>query len=262
MISEAATITNWFSRGTPCALPPEADHPVPELAIVHVEGPRPGDGDGVDAERVPVVDRRVEGGREEVVRRLHGVEVAVEMEVDLLHRDDLGVPAAVAAPFDPEDRSHRRLAEAEHHVLADPAHPLGERDRRRGLALARLRRRDRGRDHELAVRPVGEAVEDREGDLRFGSAVELELLLEDPRVGCDVGDRTKDGLLRDLQPALHGLASPRFPCVRPAPRSGQGRVRIPLRSRVARLHSRVALATIPAWRVATTLGVGCAHPAR
>ena len=112
---------------------------------------------------------------------MHRVEVAVEVEVDLLHRHDLRVAAAVAAALDAEDRAHARLAQAEHHVLADLAEPLGERDARRRLALAGLRGRDRGRDDQLAVGPVGEAVEDRELDLRAVAAVLLQLVGLDAR---------------------------------------------------------------------------------
>ena len=94
MISEAAVITNEFSRGTPCTLPPESDDRVAELAGVDVERPRPRDGRDVDPERVPVVDRRVQRRGEEVVGGRDRVEVAVEVEVDVLHRHDLRVPPA------------------------------------------------------------------------------------------------------------------------------------------------------------------------
>jgi hypothetical protein len=43
--------------------------------------------------------------REQVVRRADGVDVAREMEVEVLHGDDLGVAAARGAAFDPEDRA-------------------------------------------------------------------------------------------------------------------------------------------------------------
>ena len=50
----------------------------------------------------------------------------------------------------------------------------------------------------------------------------LAFILEDAGVGGHVDDGTKDGLLRDLQPALHGLASRR------RSRLPEGRVRIPV----------------------------------
>ena len=86
----------------------EADDRVAELAVVHVERPRPRDRRRVDVERVAVMEGRVEGRREQVVRGGHRVEVAVEVEVDLLHRDDLRVAAAGAAALDPEHGTHRR----------------------------------------------------------------------------------------------------------------------------------------------------------
>ena len=164
MISEAAVITNCALARDAVRLAAEPDDRVAQLAVVHVERPRPGDRLRVDAERVAVEDRGVERRREQVVGGRDRVEVAVEVEVDLLHRHDLGVAAAGAAALDPEHRAHRGLAQAQHHVLADLAQALRERDRGGGLALAGLRRRDRRGDDQLAVGPVGQPVEDRERD--------------------------------------------------------------------------------------------------
>ena len=47
------------------------------------------------------------------------VDVAGEMEVQVLHRHDLRVAAAGRAALDPEDRAERRLAEREHRLPAD-----------------------------------------------------------------------------------------------------------------------------------------------
>ena len=104
-------------------------------------------------------------GREQVVGRADRVDVAREVEVQVLHGDDLRVAAAGRAALDPEDRAERGLAQAEHRALADVPEPLGQRDRRRRLALARLRRRDRGDADQLPVGLVGEPLDHREVDL-------------------------------------------------------------------------------------------------
>src|SRR5205085_10912342 len=115
------------------------------------QGPRPGDRLRIQAERVAVIDARVDGRGEEVVGGLYGVQVAVQVKVDLLHRDDLGVTAAGSAALYPEDRTHRRFADAERDVRPDLPQPLGETHRCGGLALSRLGRRHRRRDDQLAV---------------------------------------------------------------------------------------------------------------
>ncbi len=73
----------------PVGLAAQADDRIAELAIVHVEGARPDHRRRIDAQRVAVVDRGVERRGEQIVRGRHGVEVTVEMEVDVLHRTDL-----------------------------------------------------------------------------------------------------------------------------------------------------------------------------
>src|SRR2546426_7860121 len=54
----------------------------------------------VETQRVAVMEMRVQHGRQQVVRARDGVEVAREMQVDVFHRDDLGVAAPRSSPLD------------------------------------------------------------------------------------------------------------------------------------------------------------------
>src|SRR4029078_12660565 len=116
--------------------PAEADRDLAQRAVVHVEGTPPPYAQLVDLVRVAVQDRRVEHRGEEVVRRADRMDVAGEVEVQVLHRHDLGHAAAGGAALDPEDRPERRLAQAGDGPLADRAEALREPDERRRLSLA------------------------------------------------------------------------------------------------------------------------------
>ncbi len=104
----------------------DPDHDLPERAVVHVDAAPPAHGQWVDPRFVSVQEMSFEHGREQVVGGGDRVEVAREVEVQILHRDDLGVPAARGSALDPEDRAHGRLAQAEHGILADVAETLGQ----------------------------------------------------------------------------------------------------------------------------------------
>ena len=140
----------------------EPDDDVAQRAVVDVDATPPRDRERVDAELVSVQEVRLEHRGEQVVRGADRVDVAGEVEVHVLHRHHLGVAAAGRAALDPEDGAERCLAETQHRPLADLAESLRQRDRRRRLSLAGGRGRDRGDVDELAVGPVGEAVEDAE----------------------------------------------------------------------------------------------------
>ena len=73
---------------------------------------RPGDASRIDAERVALMQMIVEHRREQRVRARDRVEVAGEMEVDVVHRDDLREPAARRAALHTEDRAEAWLANA------------------------------------------------------------------------------------------------------------------------------------------------------
>ena len=99
------------------------------------------------------------------------MEIAGEMEVDVLHRHDLRIAAAGGAALHAKARPEARLAQADDRLLADMVERVAEPDRRRGLALAGRRRGDRGDEDQLAVGPVAERADVVERDLRLVSAI-------------------------------------------------------------------------------------------
>ena len=182
----------------------EAADDVAQLAVVHVDAALPGDAARVDVERVALLDVIVEHGREQVVGRADGVEVAREVQVDVLHRHHLGVTAAGRAALDAEDRAERGLAQGDHDVLADLSHAVGQADRRRRLAFARGRGRDRRDEDQLAVGALAVAQQVHVVDLGLVAAVELQILFIDPRSLRHLGDELHGRSLGDLDVGLVG----------------------------------------------------------
>ena len=166
-----------------------------QRAVVHVDGAGPRDSAGVEAERVAVVQVGIEHRRQKVVRARNGVEVAREVEVDVLHGDDLRVAAARRAAFHPEHGSERRLADAERGVLADLAERLRHADRDRRLALARRRRIDSGHQHQAASRLA--TRQRAKPHLRLVLAVQLDLVVVESQFRCDVRYRAQPRRLGD-----------------------------------------------------------------
>ena len=116
----------------------QPDDDLSERAVVDVQRSGPRDRARFDVEGVVVVDGSVQRGREQVVRRRHGVEIAVEMEVDVLHGQDLGVAAAGAAALDAEHRAHGGFAHAQEPALPDLREALDEAYRAGGLPFSCL----------------------------------------------------------------------------------------------------------------------------
>ena len=172
--------------------PAEAGDDLAQRAIIHVEHAPPGDAARIDVELIAPIDVVVDERGEKVVRRGDGVEIAGEMQVDLLHRHDLRIAAAGGAPLHAEARAKRRLAQRDHGALADLPKAVAEPDRRRRLAFAGGRRID-GRDEDkLAVfrfrlASLGQEVEP---DLADMASMRLERAFRDSGA---LGDRA-DGL--------------------------------------------------------------------
>ena len=76
---------------------------------------------------------------------------------------------------------------------------LRQRDARRRLAFAGFRRRDRRDDDELAVRAVGQPVENRQLDLAAVAAELLQFVGQDAGVRGDLRDRLQGGGVGDVE---------------------------------------------------------------
>jgi len=84
--------------------------------------------------------------------------VAGQVQVEVLHWDDLGIATTRCTTLDAEGWALRRLADAKHYFLAKHAQALGQSDGRGRLALSQ-RRGSNGRHIDiLALRPVGELL--------------------------------------------------------------------------------------------------------
>ena len=114
--------------------------------IIDVQNPGPGDGALVDVELIAVVQVVVDHRRQEVVGGGDGVEVAGQVQVHPLGRQDAGTPGAAGPSFDAEGGPHGRLAQGEDGLLSQTGEPLGQSDGRGGLALPERRRCDRSDD--------------------------------------------------------------------------------------------------------------------
>jgi len=146
-----------------------------------------------------VEDVRLEDRREQVVRRADRVDVAGEVEIQVLHRQDLRVPAAGRTALDPEDRPDRGLAQAEDRPPADRPESLRQRDGGRRLSLAHLRRRDRRDADQLRVGAAAQPPQHRQVDLGLVSPVGLDLVRQQADLLREPRDRPQLRGLRDLQ---------------------------------------------------------------
>ena len=177
----------------------EPEHDVAQGAIVHVDHALEQHAARVDAQAVALGEMVVEHRGQQVVRGADRVHVAGEVEVDVLHRRELGVAAARGAALHAEHGPQRRLAERDDRALAEPPQAVGEPDGRRGLSLAGRCRRHRGHQHEGAVGMISTPRDGIPRDLGLVAPVRLELVRLEPDGGADLLDRLERHRARDVE---------------------------------------------------------------
>ena len=159
---------------------------LPQLPVVHVHAPFPGDAPGIDAKGVALMDMVVQHGGQQVIGRADGVHIAGEMQVDVLHGNDLGIPAAGRAALDAEHRPEGRLPQGQHRLFAQPMQRIAQSYGGGGLALPGGGGRD-GRDqYQLAVGPILPILQRREPHLGLVAAVHHQLPTGKAQPGGDV----------------------------------------------------------------------------
>ncbi len=154
-------------------------HDVAQRPVVHVHDALPLDAPHVDAQLVALGDVVVQQRRQQVVGQRDRGEIAGEMQVDVFHRHHLRVAAARCAALDAEHRAERRLAQADHGLLADVVERVAQAYGGRGLALARRGRADRRDEDQLAVLFRFQRIEVGQRDLGLVVPVGLQVLLGD-----------------------------------------------------------------------------------
>jgi hypothetical protein len=114
------------------------------------------------------------------------VKVTGEVEVDLIHGDDLGVATTCSAALYTEHWAQAGLPNAHDHVLAEPPQRLTHADRHRALAFAGGGGIDAGDKDETPLR-----LAPRDGlgtDLCLVPAVGEDLIGAEPHLGSHLGD--------------------------------------------------------------------------
>ena len=152
-----------------------------------------------------MVDVVVDHGGEEIVRQPDRAEVAGEVQVDVLHRDHLGIAAAGGAALHAEHGAQRGLAQADDRLLADLAEGVAEAHRGRGLALARGRGADRGHEDQLAVGLRLQRLDVVERNLGLVMAERRDRGIGNAQLQGDFPDGFHLGVLGDLDIARNGL---------------------------------------------------------
>ena len=94
---------------------------VAQLTVVHIDHATPQHAFRIDVQLIALIDMVVEHGGEQVIRRTDGVKVAGKVQVNVFHRQNLGIAAACRTTFNTKHRTQRRLAQGDNRVFADMA---------------------------------------------------------------------------------------------------------------------------------------------
>ena len=135
--------------------------------------------------------------------RTDRVEIAGEMEVDVLHWDHLGVAAARSASLAPEAGAEAGLPQTHNGPLADSAKGIRQPHRRGRLAFASGRGGDGGDEYQLAVGPLRQRVQEVHSELGLRPPIGGQRLLRNTQLAGNLSDGKRVRFTRDLDITLY-----------------------------------------------------------
>ncbi len=176
----------------------QGDGDVAQGAVIHVDDAAPGDAAHVDTQGIGVVNVVVQHGGQQVVGRTDGMEVAGEVQIDILHRNDLGITATSCTTFHAETGSQAGLAQADRGFLANAAQGIAKADRGGGLAFACRSRGNRGHQDKLPVFAFALGAQEVVIDLGLVRTVLEQGFRGDAQFFADFADQLRLGFLGNL----------------------------------------------------------------
>src|SRR5512147_859158 len=125
-----------------------------KCSITDTQGPRPHDAGRVESKRISLKQMIVEKRREEVMACRYCMCITGQMEIDIFHRNHLGMSSAGPSAFDAKHRTERRLSQGHSGPMPQSREPHGKPYRGGGLSLPKRRWIDSCHKHIAAHRPV------------------------------------------------------------------------------------------------------------
>ena len=132
----------------------------------------------------------VQKGRDHVVGLCDGMEIASEMEINLIHRQNLGITATCSTTLHAEARTQRWFAKSHYSLLANLLHTQGETHGYGGLAITSLGRTDSGNEDEVMVLKLV-SVNSGRSNLSDVTAVVFHLVFVNSKFCCHFIDRAQ-----------------------------------------------------------------------
>ena len=122
-----------------------------KLTVVHIHASSPGDLSRVNVQLVALIDMVVDHCCKKVICCADRMEVTGEVQVDILHRNDLCISAACCSALYTEYRSEGRLTECYHNIFTKLLHTICQTYRCGRLSFSCRSRVDRRYENQLSV---------------------------------------------------------------------------------------------------------------
>ena len=171
-----------------------------KLAVVHVNAALPYHAARINPKLIALLDMVIKHRGAKVIRSTYRMKITREVQIDVLHGNNLRISAACGSAFNAKNRSERRFAECQHCLVSRLIKCIRQTNRGGSLALPCRSRVDGRYQNKLAaLRRIGKETRI---DLCLVTTIRLKKILTNTGSSRYINNRKHRCLLSDLDIGL------------------------------------------------------------
>jgi len=182
----------------------QADNNMTESTVVHIHDAAPGNLTGIDPQFIALMDMVVNHCGQQVVGSRNGVHIPREMQIDVIHRNNLRIAAASSTALDSKHRPQGRFAECYDGFFANLIKGLDKANARRGFTFPSRGRRDGRYKDQFPVGFLFQAFQYIKGNLCFIVTILFQFFRMDIQFFSNLANWLHNIFLCNLDIAKHG----------------------------------------------------------
>ena len=178
-------------------------HNIAQNPVIHIHAPFPENLPGIDPQPVSLLNMIVQKSRQKIVGRGNGVKIPCKVQIQILHRHNLGITAAGSPSLDSKARPQGRLPQSQHGLFPQTAQRICQPNAGSSLSLPCRSGINGSHQHQLSVRIFLYPVPQLVCKLGLIFSIQLQLILTDSISSSNLFYLSHLGFLGNLNIGFH-----------------------------------------------------------
>ena len=182
------------------------DH-IAERSVVQIQNPLPSYTAYINIQRIALLDVVIYNCCQQIVGCCNSMKITSKMQVNVLHRNYLGIPAASSAALQTKTWPQGWLTESYRNLVSQLVESISQAHTGSGFTLTSRCRINGSNQNQLAVWTILYLIPGIQGNLRFVLAVQFNIILCQTKLSSNFPNMLHLGFLRNFYVCFHSTTT-------------------------------------------------------